>query len=275
VSALRAVASIPRRVHRDYLQPERLAELDRLLRLALDQGYVATTLSSFAELEADSVGEAPARILLLRHDIDSDVARARRIWVVEQQLGITGSWFFRRSTWDVVFMRELAEAGCDVGYHYEELATLIKERGAGSAAEARRLIGPARALLSASIGPLRADSGLPLDVFAAHGDFANRAVGVSNVELLADPGFRAAIGARLEAYDIESRVDARASDGGLPHQYWWPLDPADALRRGERVVELLLHPRAWGAARAENARADLHRLSEGWRYRIRRSRRPR
>jgi hypothetical protein len=275
VSAVRAVASIPRRVHRDYLQPERLGELARLLRLALDQGYVATTLSSFAELGAESVGDAPTPTLLLRHDIDSDVPRARRIWALERQLGISGSWFFRRSTWNVGFMHELADAGCDVGYHYEELATLIKESGAGSAAEARRLIGPARELLRTSIGRLRANSGLPLDVFAAHGDFANRVVGVSNVELLADPGFRAAIGARLEAYDIEGRVDARASDGGLPHHYWWPLDPADALRRGDRVVELLLHPRAWGAARAENARADLHRLSEGLRYRIRRSRRRR
>ena len=271
----RAVASLPRRVYRDYLQAERLGELARLLRLALDRGYVAMTLSAFAELGAEPGGDARARILLLRHDIDSDVARARRIWALERELGIAGSWFFRRATWNVAFMRELAEAGCDVGYHYEELAILIKERGAGSAAEARRLIGPARALLRSSIGELRASSGLPLDLFAAHGDFANRVVGVSNVELLADPGFRAAIGARLEAYDIEGRVDGRASDGGLPHQYWSPLDPADALRRGERVVELLLHPRAWGAARAENARVDLRRLGDGWRYRIRRSRRQR
>lgn len=273
MSAVSALVAIPRRVHRDYLQPERLGELAGLLRLALDEGYVPKTLSSFAELGAETIRDASTRILLLRHDIDSDVPRARRIWALERELGITGSWFFRRSTWNVAFMCELAEAGCDVGYHYEELATLIKEHGAGSAAEARRLIDPARALLRTSIDRLRADSGLPLDVFAAHGDFANRVVGVSNAELLADPGFRTVIGARLEAYDIEGRVDSRASDGGQPHQYWWPLDPARALRRGERVVELLLHPRAWGAARAENARADLHRLGEGWRYRIRRGRR--
>ena len=39
-----------------------------------------------------------------------------------------GSYFFRRSTWDVGLMRELADAGREVGYHYEELATLVKAR---------------------------------------------------------------------------------------------------------------------------------------------------
>jgi hypothetical protein len=194
------------------------------------------------------------------------------MWDIERELGMVGTWFFRRSTWDVPFMRELVAAGCEVGYHYEELATVIKRQGVGSAEAARAQIGAARVLLRASLAELRADSGLPLDVLAAHGDFANRAVDVSNVELLADPGFRAQVGVRLEAYDVEKHIDARASDGGSrPPEYWSPAHPAEALRRGLRVVELLLHPRPWGRAPAENARADLHRLGEGCVYAIRRA----
>jgi len=260
------VSRLATRLYRDYLQPERLEELRALVARAVELGYEPMTLSGFGERAA--AGDLAARVLLLRHDIHSDVPRVRRMWEIERGLRIVGSFFFRRSTWDVPFMRELSAAGCEVGYHYEELATLIKRRGAASAAEARALIGPARERLRASLAELRAGSGLALDVLASHGDFANRALDVANVELLEDAAFRAAIGVRLEAYDVEDRVDVRCSDGGA--RGWEPVDPAAALERGAGVVELLLHPRAWGRAPAANARLDLGRVVEGTRYGLRR-----
>jgi hypothetical protein len=270
---------LARRLYRDYLEPERLDDFHRVVQCARDHGYGTMTLSQFAEMATASEPTARSRTLLLRHDIDSDVARARRMREIERELGVVGSYFFRRSTWDVDFMRELSAAGCEVGYHYEELAALVKERGAATAAEARALIEPARARLRASLAELRASSGLALDVVAAgglalevvaaHGDFANRAVGVSSQELLADPAFRAEIGVRLEAYDVEPQVDARFSDGAQ----WCPHDPVEAFRRGERVVEVLVHPRPWGAAPAANARADLLRLGDECIYRLHRLRR--
>jgi hypothetical protein len=266
--------TIARRLHGDYLQRERLGDFHALLRGALEHGYRTMTLSAFADRAADGPLHADDRILLLRHDVDTDVRRAQRMWEIEQRLGVVGSYFFRRSTWDVGFMHELAAAGCDVGYHYEELATVVKERGAASAAEARALLGAARARLRATVPELRAGTGLTLDVFAAHGDFANRAVGVSNVEVLSDPGLRSELGVRLEAYDVEAHVSARSSDG-IPPRGWRPEDPLQAMRRGERVVVVLLHPRSWGAAPAVNAHADLVRLREGCAYRLRRARRRR
>lgn len=266
-----AARTIARRLHGDYLQRERLDELRALLEGALEHGYRALTLSAFAD-GAAGAARAGERVLLLRHDVDTDVPRARRMWELEQRLGIVGSWFFRRRTWDVGFMRELAAAGCDVGYHYEELATVVKERGAASPDEARALLGVARSRLRAAVPRLRADSGLALEVFAAHGDFANRAVGVSNVEVLFDHDLRAEIGVRLEAYDVEAGASARSSDG-VPPRGWRPEDPMDAVWRGEPVVAVLVHPRSWGAAPAANARADLVRLREGCAYRLRRARR--
>jgi len=263
-SWLRSVAG---RLERDYLRRDRLGELDRLVRRAQALGYRTMTLSQFA-------GQDPAadgRILLLRHDVDSDVARARRMFAVERELGAVGSWFFRRRTWDVAFMRELAAGGAEVGYHYEQLADLIKERGAGTADAARALVGPGRERLRASLSGLRATCELPLDVLASHGDFANAAVGVGNVVLLDDPPLRRELGVRLEAYDIEDRVDARFTDAA-GSAAWWPSDPAHAVERGERVVEVLLHPRAWGAAPLANAREDAHRLREGVVYAARRAR---
>ena len=256
-------APIAQRLYLDYVQRERLDELHSVLRCGLDHGYETMTLSAFAEGLALPSHERPERILLLRHDIDSDVPRARRMWEMERGLGVVGSYFFRRSTWDLSLMRELNAAGCEVGYHYEELATAIKARGTTSVEEALELRGVAGAQLCATIDELRANSGLALDVFAAHGDFANRAVGVSNVELLADVGLRAKLGVRLEAYDIEDSLSARSTDRVSP------ADPEDAFRQLEPVVGLLLHPRAWGGAPVVNARADLGRMREGCVYRVR------
>jgi hypothetical protein len=265
-------ATLATRVYRNYLQRERLDEFRRLVRRAIDLRYETMTLSAFAERVGAGGPASRGRVLLLRHDVDSDVPRARRMWEIERQLGATATYFFRRATWDVAFMRELRCAGCEVGYHYEELATLVKEQGAATAGEARRLIAPARERLRVSLAELRAGSELELDVIASHGDFANRVVDVSNVELLADPAFRAMIGVRLEAYDIEDHVDVRATDAASP-AYWWPLDPIEAIERGERVVEVLIHPRAWGASPVANARADVDRLLDGARYGLRRARR--
>ncbi|MGZ4268307.1 MAG: hypothetical protein ACXVFN_04745 [Solirubrobacteraceae bacterium] len=264
-------ATIAGRLHGDYLQRERLDDFQALLRTALEHGYRTMPLSVFADLTAAGPLRAGDRILLLRHDVDTDVRRARRMWEMERQLGVVGSYFFRRSTWDIAFMRDLARAGCDVGYHYEELATVVKERGAASAAEARALLGAARDRLRMTVPELRARTGLALDVFAAHGDFANRAVGVSNVELLSDPALREELGVRLEAYDVESDVSARSSDG-VPPRGWQPENPMRAILRGETVVAVLLHPRSWGGAPTVNARADLVRLREGCVYRLRRAR---
>jgi hypothetical protein len=266
--------TIARRLQGHYLQRERLDDFHALLRGALAHGYRTMPLSAFADLAAAGAPRADDRILLLRHDVDTDVRRARRMWEIERRLGVVGSYFFRRSTWDVAFMHELAAAGCDVGYHYEELATVVKEHGAASASEARALLGAARDRLRTAVPELRERTGLALDVFAAHGDFANRAVGVSNVEVLADPGLRAELGVRLEAYDVEAHVSARSSDG-IPPRGWRPEDPMQAIRRGEPVVAVLLHPRSWGGAPAANAHADLVRLREGCVYRLRRARRRR
>jgi hypothetical protein len=262
------------RLYSDYLQPERLHELRRLLEAAAAGGYQTMTLSAFADRHASGSQAPEDRILLLRHDIDSDVPRARRMWEIERSLGMVGSYFFRHSTWDLAFMRELAQAGCEVGYHYEELATLIKEHGAGAAHEARALLDPARARLRSTIAQLRADSGLALDVLASHGDFANRAVGVGNLEMLADDDLRAEIGVRLEAYDVDPHIGARSADG-VPPRGWRPRDPLEAIACGERVVGVLLHPRAWGRSPLANAREDVHRLAEGSAYRLRCARRGR
>jgi hypothetical protein len=215
------VRAIAARVYGDYVQRERLDELHALLAAARANGYATMTLSAFADRVAAGSHESGERILLLRHDIDSDPPRARRMSEIERSLGMIGSFFFRRSTWDVGLMRELVAAGCDVGYHYEELATLIKQQGAATAVAARALLDPARARLRSTLASLRADTGLRLDVLAAHGDFANRAVGVSSREISTTPrrGWSSPCGSRPTTWSRTSPSECRTASipqGGRP-----------------------------------------------------------
>jgi hypothetical protein len=239
--------------------PSRLREYELLLSLALSAGYETLPLGEFAGREA-----IPERVLLLRHDIDSDLATAARMWRIEERLGVRGTWFFRLSTWDDALIAEIAAGECEVGYHYEELATLALRRGARSREAALALLDEARDLLRVNTAAVRRRSGLPLTTFASHGDFANRTTGVANTALLDDASLRAELDVQVEAYDdsVTSRFDARASDRGYP-QLWIPADPAEALRLGAGVVEILVHTRPWGAAPLANARLDLARLRDG------------
>ncbi len=254
-----AARRISGRLYGDYLLPSRLREYELLLSLALSAGYETLPLGEFAKHGATS-----DRVLLLRHDIDSDLATAARMWRIEQRLGVRGTWFFRLSTWDDDLIAEIAAGGSEVGYHYEELATLALRHGARSREAALALVDEARALLRFNTAAVRRRSGLPLTTFASHGDFANRRTGVANTVLLDDPGLRTELGVHVEAYDenITSQYDARVSDRGYP-QLWVPADPIEALRAGAGVIEILVHTRPWGAARRANVRLDLARLRDG------------
>ena len=76
--------SLLNRLYADYFMPTRLGEYGALLREARDRGYAQITVRSFFRqlVAADGgvPGPAPARILVHRHDIDSDVRTARKMF---------------------------------------------------------------------------------------------------------------------------------------------------------------------------------------------------
>jgi hypothetical protein len=213
---------------------------------------------------AQGPADSSRRLFVIRHDIDTDPETASEMWQIEHEMGITGSWFFRLSTIDIPLMQAIAAAGGEVGYHYEEVASIAKERHLRSRDEVLRTLPAARERFRANLTKLRVATGLPLRLAASHGDFVNRRVGVPNSMLLADHAFRTDVGIDLEGYDDEllALMPVRSSDTAPP-RCWRDEDPTAALQRGEPVVYVLLHPRHWRAAPLVNARDDLRRLWEG------------
>ncbi len=258
------IRTVWKRLYRDYVMPDRMVDYERLLGLARAMGYDGTTIGAFYRDLKSGKEEDGRRVLVLRHDIDSSPELCLDFAAAEERAGMRGSYFFRLSTVDVGIMRDLAAAGHEVGYHYEELATIAKERGANRTAQVDDLIPAARKRFAANLAALRERTGLPLRVAASHGDFANRALGVTNVVLLQDRAFRAAQGIEVEAYDADLMrpFGLRVADTYHP-TFWKPELPQPALRAGVGPGYILTHPRQWGRQPLCNARDDLLRLVEG------------
>jgi len=70
----------------------------------------------------------PSRVAVLRHDVDRFPEHALHMARVEQLAGICSTYYFRtnRNVFRPKIIREIAQMGHEVGYHYE---TLSKSRG--------------------------------------------------------------------------------------------------------------------------------------------------
>ena len=191
------------------------------------------------------------------------------MWTVADGLGIHGSYFFRLSTLDRAVMSAMSAGGSEVSYHYEELATVAKRRHLRSASEALAALPEARDLFASNLVRLRQSTGLPMRIVAAHGDFMNRRLGVSNSRILDEPTLRRDLGIELETYDEAFQRHVTSAHTDVPHPlYWDPTDPGSAMRAGEPLLSVLVHPRHWRADPLVNARDDALRIVQGVQHRL-------
>ena len=100
----------------------------RELVLALKEaGYELVRYDEYCE------GKRAEMMVVMRHDVDRSVAKARRLAETEKEMGVRASYYFRERFIgeDVVYIAELGHGG---GYHYEDL---VAEEGDVERAYAR------------------------------------------------------------------------------------------------------------------------------------------
>jgi len=253
------------RIFTDYLSSGRWGEYRAFLAAARDQGYEFVchrdTVSALA-------GKSE-RLFFLRHDIDTDAALAGRMFAIEQDLGVRSSYYFRRCTADVALMRSIAASESEVGYHYEEIADFVKEHGLKTREEVMARMGEIRTRFLENFRVLEAAVGSKILTIAAHGDWANRKLGIPN-QALVDAGVREATGIVLEAYDevLNGRFDFRTSDAMSP-DFWSPADPAEGIALKRKAILVLVHPRQWQRAPVSRFYLDMQRVVEEITFRFR------
>jgi hypothetical protein len=249
------------RIYSDYLMPSRLADYQHLLQAAEASGYRQLSVRAF--LEDDGAAAARPPTLVHRHDIDSDVRTAAKMFAIEARNGVTASYYFRLSTLDFGLMREIEAYGSEASYHFEEVAAFAKRYHIKDARVLRSRFPLIRAQFQRNLQGIERALARKLVTVASHGDFANRRLKVINHEILDDPAFRARCGITCETYDhaLLRQFDLYISDRPHP-DYFHPMPPKDAFGR-YRCICLLTHPVQWETNWRESTRCNVRRLVEG------------
>jgi hypothetical protein len=251
------------RIYSDYLMPSRLAHHENLVVLARDAGYTQTSVRDFFSSVQQRKPLGP-KVVLHRHDIDTDLRTARKLFEIEKRHRIRSTFYFRLSTLDYDLMHEIEEYGSEASYHYEELAAFAKRNNIKAPAEIRRRLPDIRAEFAVNIGLIERRLGKKLTTVASHGDFANRRLQLANTEILDDPQLRDACGIECEAYDHKLLVhfDMYIADRPPP-LYYHPSSPVDAIAGRYDRIYLLTHPRQFETNWQANTKDNLLRCYQG------------
>ena len=255
----------------NYFMADRLSEYRQLLSRILQHGYRFMIMADFAySVRAGTPPEG--KVALLRVDVDSDPRGAGRMFEVERELGVRSTYYFRLSTIDGELIAAMIRDGTEVGYHFEETSTLARRRAIRSAADVERCRDILRDHFRENVALFGKRAGVTPRTVAAHGDFLNRKLGISN-NFFIDGTLLDELGIVAEAYQkwLVSRVSARIADRPPP-QNWQPRPPEEVLKSSPVVLSLVIHPRQWVRNPWTNAGADFDRVWAEIEYRLKRLR---
>lgn len=257
------------RLYEELILPPRQDEYRQLLQAARDQGYQVIDNEQWLAM-VRAGGPAPGqRVLVMRHDIDTDPRLSLQWHRIEHELGCRASYYFRQSTCDEQVIRTLAAAGVHVSYHFEELATVAKQRRLKSPEAARAAFPEAQALFGRNLKAWRERFGLPMTVVCSHGDWMNRHLKMPNRLLLKDDALRQQLGIDSECYDDEvmQPFACYLSDSNPPH-FWVRGEPFALIAQGTTPLGILTHPKSWRAHWPSNFSELTGRIVEALRFRF-------
>lgn len=250
------------RLYSDYLMPSQFRTYVELMSAADDSNYAQVSVRMYNEMVSEG-GTLPDKMIVHRHDIDTDLRTTRKLFEIEKKHGIKSSFYFRLSTLDIKLMREIEEYGSEASYHYEELATYAKKNKIKDATTLRNCLDEIRSEFIANFCRIEQQIGKKMRTVSGHGDFANRKLKISNTEVLADPQLRERCGIEAETYDrkLMENMDIYISDRPPP-EFFRPKPPLESLGHDRRIY-LLTHPRCFETNWTANTKENLFRFYEG------------
>lgn len=256
------------RLRREYFMRPRLHEFDALLQFLKSHGYVIFNVLDFAEVIKTNV-ERPPKCCIMRIDVDSDPNFCLQLSNVLRKNGCAASFYFRLCTMDQTIMRELADFGFEIGYHYEELATFAKKYHLKSRHDVIARIDECRSEFRKNFAYFSNVLGSSPVTVASHGDFANRKLAQNNT-IIVDEAIRRDLAIYAEAYDddLVSAFDHSIIDSGPPGS-WYPDSPqhlAMEAKENSHCMRILIHPKPWRNNFYWNTRQIIERIVEGVLY---------
>lgn len=254
--------SIGHRLYNDFLRPSKEADYELILRTAKEAGYEFHTILSFEHVVAQG-REAGKKYLILRRDIDTaDFGILRKMLALEQKYGARCTYYFRWNTINVALMHDIANAGGEASYHYEEVATYCYRHRIKTYDEMLPHLDEIRNMFINQYHNFKEMTKLPCLTVASHGDFVNIMIGCPSL-VLVDNRVRQSCGIIREAYDAEhmNMLTCRIAD--QTERDAFTEKALSALCSGEPVLELLTHPRQWNSPVWVNLKEEISRLYRG------------
>lgn len=258
------------RIRKDYLFAPRHEEYRQILEVARKQDY---RVMSLLEFYSDRGGFEHQRVLALRHDVDNNNRKGVRLFFdLEKEFGISATYYFRLKTFGMAeIVRDILEYGSEVGYHFEEPASLAKRYRITSCRELEKEENRKRIdeMMERNIQSINAQLGIQIKSLCSHNDFYNRRLGVENHAFLSD-SVRKRCDILFEAYDpgFVDLFDQCCFDV-TDNSFLWYDDhsPVRAMLDGVPKIQVLTHPRHWHPDPILNTRENLQRLFQELYYR--------
>lgn len=235
------------------VQKSRLDEYRALLELALEKKYIITSL-----LDWHYHHYYPGKkVLILRHDVDSDASGAEKMFLIELSLGVKATYYFRWCSMNATLMKEMHQADFEVALHYETLATYCKEQkifDPEQITEEINLI--CRQKLNSELRQFEKQY-WKSETICSHGDKRNRLLRTPNHTIIKNIP-REELNILFEAYDKEilDRFELYITDSSIKNNFQWKnnLSPIIAIKENVHSICLLTHPRHWNFSFPKNMR---------------------
>jgi len=254
--------TIKNRIYSDYLMPSKLDKYEKILQKTIEREYQYITLRDYNYKLKNNLLEN-SKYFINRHDIDTDVSTAKKFFEIEKKYNIKATYYFRLSTLDFNFMKELEEYGSEASYHFEEIAQYAKDYHIKNRDEIINRLDDIKEIFIKNFKKIENELNIKLKTVCSHGDFVNRKLKIINNEILKDDKLRERLGIECEAYDkdIMESFDIYISDGifGLDIKVEDILDKLE----NKKVVCMLSHPRQWRVNIYANSIENLKRFYEG------------
>ena len=100
-----------------------LSAYKQLISALQSQGFIFQTFEEYIQ-------NSKEKVVILRHDVDRKPGNSLVTAKIEKNAGIRASYYFRivKESYDESIIKQIAEMGHEVGYHYENLSEISRKK---------------------------------------------------------------------------------------------------------------------------------------------------
>lgn len=250
------------RIYSDYLMPSRLDEYENIIKETLDDGYIHLTLKEYCKILRNNSLQKDKKYFINRHDIDTDLSTAKEFFKIEKKYGVKATYYFRLSTLDFDFMKEIEEYGSEASYHFEEIAQYAKDNHIKSRDELLERMDEIRDIFQGNFKKIESSLEYKIETVCSHGDFVNRKLQIVNNEITKDKHLKSKLGIICETYDTDiiKSFDIYISD--RPYPIFYAPQPIFDYIGTKNKIYMLTHPRQWRTSIVINTIDNIKRIYE-------------